>query len=46
MEGCEGYFISEFGGLIWHFFQFLINLRFEWTNLDEIGNQIEEFLML
>ena len=37
---------DEFGGQFWHFLQFLIYLRFGWTNLDEIGDQIEEFLML
>ena len=37
---------DEFGGQFYHFLQFLIYLCFEWTNLDEIGDQIEEFLML
>ena len=46
MEGCEGYFISESGGLFWHFLLFLMYLHFGWTNLDEIGDQIEDFLML
>ena len=34
------------GGQFGLFLQFLIYLRFGWTNLDEIGNQIEGFLML
>ena len=33
MEGCEGYFISEFGGLFGYFLQFLIYLRFGGTNV-------------
>ena len=37
---------DEFGGQFWHLLQFFIYLRFGWTNLDEIGDQIEEFLML
>ena len=28
------------------FLQFLIYLRFGWINLDKIGDQIEDFLML
>ena len=41
-----GFFLPhEFGGQFWRFLQFLIYLRFGWTNLDEIGDQIEEFLM-
>ena len=28
------------------FLQFLIHLRFEWTNLEKIGDQIVDFLML
>ena len=37
---------DEFGGQFCHFLQFLIYLRFDLINLDEIGDQIEEFLML
>ena len=37
---------DEFDGQFWHFLQFLIYLRFGWTDLDEIGDQIEDFLML
>ena len=35
MEGCEGYFISEFGGLFWHFTVFDISPpwidKFRWN---------------
>ena len=47
MEGYEGFFKQM--DLVVNFdifLQYLIYLRFGWRNLDEIGDQIEEFLML
>ena len=44
MEWYEGFFYQM--NLVvnfWYFLQFLIHLHFGWTNLDEMGDQIEEF---
>ena len=45
-EGMRIILPALFGGQIRQFLHFLIYLGFGWTNMDKIGDQIKDFLML
>ena len=46
MKGYEGQIEAYFKLQFWHFSQIWTYFGFGWTNLYEIGDQIEEFLLL